>query len=142
MSEEERNDWCFGCGKANPIGLKMTFALKDGKYTSVFKAGPEHQSYEGTVHGGILSALLDETMGRYHCRQGVKAITARLETRFRRPTPIGEPLTVCGWVVKERGKLIEMAGSVALADGTVTVEAKASMIVAGTIDPEAYRDEP
>lgn len=140
MDTEERNDWCFACGKSNPIGLKMEFAEKDGKYFSVFVPGPEHQSYEGTLHGGIISTLLDEVMGRYHCTRGIKAVTARMETRFRRPTPVGQKLTVSGWLVKERGKLIEMAGRVALPDGTITAEAKATLIASGTINPEAYRD--
>ncbi len=139
MVEEVRNDWCFACGKANPIGLKMEFAESDGKYMSFFVPGPQHQGYEGTLHGGIISTLLDEVMGRYHCVRGLKAVTARLETRFRRPTPLGQQLTVSGWVVRERGKLIEMAGTIALPDGTITAEGKATLIVSGTIDPEAYR---
>ncbi len=142
MTRLNRNDWCFGCGKANPIGLKLRFAERNGKYTAVFTPGREHQSYEGTLHGGIVSALLDEVMGRYPCTRGLMAVTARLETRFRRPTPLGETLTVSGWVVRERGKLIEMAGTVVLPDGTVTAEGKATLVVSGTVDPEAYRDDP
>jgi uncharacterized protein (TIGR00369 family) len=140
MAQEERNDWCFGCGKANPIGLKMEFSESDGKYISVFVPGPEHQSYEGTLHGGIVSTLLDEVMGRYHCVRGLKAVTARLEMRFRRPTPVGQRLTVSGWVVKERGKLIEMAGNITLPDGTITAEGRSLLAISGTIDAEAYRD--
>jgi acyl-coenzyme A thioesterase PaaI-like protein len=139
-AREDRNDWCFACGKENPIGLKMEFFERDGRYVSVFVPGPEHQSYEGTLHGGIASTLLDEVMGRYHCMRGLKAVTARLELRFRHPTPVGQALTVSGWVVKERGKLIEMAGNIALADGTITAEAKSVLVVSGTIDAAAYRD--
>jgi uncharacterized protein (TIGR00369 family) len=126
------NDWCFGCGKHNPIGLKLTFAEEDGVYIARFTPRAEHQSYDGTIHGGIISTLLDEVMGRYlYVNKGRNVATAKLEVRFRKPTPIGQELTIRGWVVKERGKLIETAGTVALADGTVTAEGHAMLMDAG-----------
>ncbi|WP_337996420.1 PaaI family thioesterase [Oleispirillum naphthae] len=139
--EEARNDYCFACGKANPIGLKLKFCERGGRYVSIFTPGPEHQSYEGALHGGIIGTVLDEVMGRVHCKHGLKVVTARMETRYRHPTPVGQALTVSGWVVKERGKLIEMAGSIALPDGTVTAEARASLLVIGTIDPAEFQDD-
>ncbi len=71
--EEGRNDYCFACGKANPIGLKLAFReMDDGRYVSIFTPGPEHQSYEGALHGGIIGTVLDEVMGRVHCKRGLK----------------------------------------------------------------------
>ncbi len=129
--EEDRNQWCFACGVKNPIGLKLKFAEEGDKYVARFTAGPEHQSYDGIVHGGIISTLLDEIMGRYPYVKGVDTVTARLEIRYRKPTPIGEELTVTGWIVNRRGRLYEMAGTVALPDGTVTAEGKATLMAAG-----------
>lgn len=126
---DERNEWCFACGKNNPIGFKLKFEEKNEKYISHFTAGPEHQSYDGIMHGGLISTLLDEIMARYPYAQGLNAVTARLEVRYRQPTPIGQPLTVTGWMVERRGRRIELAGSVALADGTVTAEGKATVMV-------------
>ena len=137
--EEARNDFCFACGKANSIGLKMTFCERGGRYLSVFTPGPEHQSYDGALHGGIIGTVLDEVMGRVHCKRGLKVVTTRMETRFRHPTPVGQALTVSGWVIRERGKLIETAGSVALPDGTVTAEAKATLLVVATSTPRPFR---
>ena len=129
--EEDRNQWCFACGVKNPIGLKLKFAEEGDKYVARFTAGPEHQSYDGIVHGGIISTLLDEIMGRYPYVKGVDTVTARLDIRYRKPTPIGEELTVTGWIVNRRGRLYEMAGTVALPDGTVTAEGKATLMAAG-----------
>jgi acyl-coenzyme A thioesterase PaaI-like protein len=128
MSLDERNKWCFACGRANPIGLKLTFREEGDKYVTAFRAGPEHQGYDGIVHGGIISTLLDEIMARYPYVKGLNTVTARLEVRYRNPTPIGQELRVTGWVTRERGKMIELAGSVALPDGTVTAEGKATVI--------------
>lgn len=132
MDEDLRNDWCFGCGKQNPIGLKMEFTEERDKYVSRFTPGPEHQSYKGTIHGGIITTLLDEVMGRYHSIKGRKVVTAKIETRFRKPTPVGQELKITGWVVNDRGRMIEMAGEVTLADGTVTAEGKALLVASSS----------
>ncbi len=128
----ERYTWCFACGKDNPKGLHLQFEwLGDTCYQTVFTAGREHQSYDGLVHGGIVSTLLDEVMGGYvYEKTGQPAFTARLEVRYRQPTPVGVPLTVAAVVEKQRGRLYEMKSSVKLPDGTVTAEAQARVLLA------------
>ncbi|MCE5285415.1 MAG: PaaI family thioesterase [Pelosinus sp.] len=129
MSIISDNQWCFACGTQNPIGLHLKFKKVENKYVTTFTAGPEHQSYNGVVHGGIISTLLDETMARYITEQDVKAVTARLDIRYRAATPIGELLTISGWVVGKRRNMYEMAGEIRLSDGTVTVESKGMIAV-------------
>lgn len=126
---DERNQWCFACGRQNPIGLKLEFTEQNDKYIATFMAGPEHQGYDNIVHGGIVSTLLDEITARYIYHKGHNAVTARLEIRYRHPTPIGQLLTITGWVTKQRGPLFELAGQIELPDGTVTAEAKATVVV-------------
>lgn len=128
---DDRDQWCFACGRDNPIGLKLTFSEEGDKYVARFTPGLEHQSYDGIVHGGIISTLLDEIMARYPYAKGIRTVTARLEVRYRKPTPIGQELTISGWIVRQRGRLYETAGTVALADGTVTAEGRATVMVAG-----------
>ncbi|MBP2650880.1 MAG: ThioeSPTERase superfamily protein [Firmicutes bacterium] len=133
MNKVETNEWCFACGKLNPIGLKLEFLEQDNKYIAEFTPGAEHQGYDGVVHGGIISTLLDEIMARYYYAKGFHAVTARLEVRFRKPTPVGRKITVCGWVIKERGKMIEMAAEIRLADGSVSAEGKATLMIVGEV---------
>lgn len=123
------NPWCFACGPSNPIGLKLAFTKQEDKYSTTFTAGKEHQSYNGVVHGGIISTLLDETMARYIAELGIKAVTARLDIRFREPTPIGEELTISSWITKKRSAMYEMMSEIRRADGTVTVEGKGMIAV-------------
>lgn len=125
----EQNNWCFVCGEANPIGLHLTFHEEEGIYVTTFTPGPEHQSYNGILHGGLVSTLLDEIMGRYIYEMGKTALTAKLEVRFRAPTPIGQLLTIRGRIVGKKGSMYEMAGSITLPDGTVTAESKAMIAV-------------
>lgn len=127
-----RNDeWCFACGRDNPIGLKLDFQEENDTYISTFIPGPEHQGYGGIMHGGLVSTLLDEIMARYLYAKGLTAVTAKLEVRFRHPTPIGQELRICGWITGQRGKMYELAGNITLPDGTVTAEGKATVAVKG-----------
>jgi len=126
---QETNQWCFACGIHNPIGLKLSFREENDTYVTTFIPGEQHQGYDGIVHGGIVSTLLDEVMARYIYSKGYNAVTARLEVRFKKPTPIGEPLTVMGRIVGQRGNMFEMTGVVQLADGTITAQGKATVAV-------------
>lgn len=127
----DNNDWCFACGPRNPIGLKLTFREENDTYLSTFTPGPEHQGYNGIMHGGLVSTLLDEIMARYLYAKGLTAVTAKLEVRYRHPTPIGQELRISGWITGQRGKMYELAGKITLPDGTVTAEGKATVAVKG-----------
>ena len=126
---EETNSWCFACGSQNPIGLKLAFREENSTYMTTFTPKEEHQSYNGIVHGGILSTLLDEVMAGYINAKGLNAVTAKLEVRFRQPTPIREELTIIAQIVSKRRNLYEMSGQITLPDGTITAEGKAVVAV-------------
>ena len=129
---DERNEWCFGCGPKNPFGLKLSFREQDDTYISEFTGQPQHQGYDGIMHGGIVSTLLDEIMARYLYAKGMNAVTARLEVRYNKPTPIGVPLLIKGRITNSKGRLYETEGTIELPDGTVTAQGTAKVFV---IDP-------
>lgn len=83
---------CIGCGEANPQGLRLEFAWDGDVMTSTWVPRPEHQGWEGFAHGGMVALVLDEVMAQAVNRSGVRAPTAGMTVRFRRPAPIGEPL--------------------------------------------------
>lgn len=87
---------------------------------------PEHfQGYPGVVHGGIVAAMLDEVSGRVVLMGGnndALLVTAKLEVRYRRPTPTLTPLKVIGRFLSQAGRLVKAAGEIRLPDGTVTAE--------------------
>ncbi|MBO5244546.1 MAG: PaaI family thioesterase [Selenomonadales bacterium] len=124
---EDANRWCFACGPDNPISLKLKFREEGDQYCSEFVGQEVHQSYDGIVHGGIISTLLDEIMGGYMYYKGHKAVTAKLEIRYRKPTPIGQHLNIRGWIVGNRGSMYDLASQITLDDGTVTAEGKAKI---------------
>lgn len=52
-------------GVMNDMGLKAAFyELEDGTLAALISPLPQHQSYPQRVHGGVITAMLDETIGR------------------------------------------------------------------------------
>ena len=124
--KQPNSQMCFICGLENPIGLKLFFyEHADGSVSARFTPRAEHQGFPGVVHGGIVSAMLDEAMARASMTGGREQwmMTAKLELRFHKPVPVGAPLTVVGRV--ERMSRIGMTArsEVLLADGTLAAEA-------------------
>ena len=120
---------CFGCGQDNPIGLKLKFE-PDGKgIKSVFIADERYQGWPGYMHGGIVACLLDEIMGNVTYLQGIKCITAKIETRLRQLIPIGVPLTITAHINRKTRKVIDCSSTVKLPDGTVVAEGSATHFV-------------
>jgi acyl-coenzyme A thioesterase PaaI-like protein len=107
----------------NPIGLKAFFYEDDdGQVMAKFTPRQEHQGYPGFTHGGIITALMDEAIGRVVTSLDIWAVTAKLELKFRQPVPLGEELTIIGELVRLRSRSFEARGELRLADGTVAVE--------------------
>lgn len=124
-------DGCFGCGKDNPIGLHLHMKRVDDHYEAVFTPQKEHESYGDRMHGGLVTTLLDEVMGDYVLKvTGVPTYTAEINVRFRHAVPIGQALTITGWITKHHGRLVVTEGCVTAADGTVMAEATAKMMMA------------
>ena len=133
MDKQPSSRTCFLCGRQNDAGLKVSWyndrAAGKVKATVVV---PEHfNGYPGIVHGGIVAALLDETAGRavlVHGGDDDLMVTLKLEVKYRRPTPTGEPLTVVGWVLQHAAGSARVAGQILLADGTVTAQCEAVLV--------------
>lgn len=129
MEKQPNSRMCFVCGIENPIGLHLKFYTDDeGRCIARFRPKPEHQGYPGQLHGGIISTLLDETMGRVLTSQNIWAVTGRLEVRFSRPVPLDEELTIVGEVIRNRSRVYEARGEIRLADDTVLAEGSGTYV--------------
>lgn len=117
-------------GPQNPIAPPLTYTERpDGSVESVVTLDLPYQGPPEYVHGGISALLLDHTLGVANSRSGSPCMTAELTLRFRRPTPLFEPLTVTGRLVAVDGRRIRTEGAI-LADGKVCVSAT-GIFVAG-----------
>jgi uncharacterized protein (TIGR00369 family) len=117
----ETNGNCFVCGENNPNGLRLSFEIDKEKQRlkTTFVASPTFQGWDGIVHGGILSTLLDEAMAKLVYELGYQAVTASIEIKFKKPAPILEPLLVYGEVTEVSKRLIRAKAHIAKKDGTV-----------------------
>lgn len=132
--DEDKNQGCFVCGPNNPIGLKLTFTETEGAYSTCFVPTADYQGYDGVMHGGLVSTVLDEVMARYLYAKGYNARTAKLEVRFRQPTPIGRRVTATARVEGQKRNLWEMSAEMRLEDGTLTAEAKAVVAIVKDVE--------
>ncbi len=105
---------CFGCGDDNPIGLRLRFAPDGNGVKASFIPSAEHQGFHKVVHGGIISAVLDEAMAWATAYAGVWAVTGELRVRFRQSLRIGELTNVTARVVGTRSRLVTTAAELVL----------------------------
>jgi uncharacterized protein (TIGR00369 family) len=96
---------CFGCGEANPGGLRLEFLLaEDGSVVSLPQVPNAFEGPPGFLHGGIIATLLDETMSKAVRARGVTAMTRHMEIEYLRPIPSGAPLRMEGRLIHSDGR--------------------------------------
>lgn len=86
---------------------------------------PEHQSYPNRMHGGVIAALLDETIGRAHSfgRNDIWGVTIELTVKYRRPVPLDTTLYAEGRITKINSRGFEGSGKLFTPDGKVCATA-------------------
>ncbi|MBQ3047810.1 MAG: PaaI family thioesterase [Clostridia bacterium] len=108
VSKQTNSKMCLICGLENNLGLKADFYnMEDGSVGAIFTFKEEHQSYPGRVHGGMISALLDELAGRvlWVTEPELFGVTATMTVKFRKPVPYNQKLFGIGKMVKKSGRL-------------------------------------
>ncbi len=102
LTRREHNQ-CFVCGDANPQGLHILFHGRvDGSVIAEFPCASLYRGYDGLLHGGIISCLLDGAMTNCLFAHGVTATTGDLAIRFLHPVKIETPVTVTARLVRSR----------------------------------------
>ncbi|MEA3345296.1 MAG: PaaI family thioesterase [Chloroflexota bacterium] len=130
ISISEEYNMCFGCGKDNPAGFHLRFHQEDGEAVAEFVPDERYQGWEGIMHGGLISTLLDEAIGYAAYYRGIiPIVTARMEVRFHRPIPIGQKVLIRAKIIQARRKLADAQATVKLADGPMAAEATALLYI-------------
>lgn len=118
--------WCYGCGDEHPAGLHMKVVVGELSVHAVFEVTDMHQGAPGLAHGGLLSTAFDEALGALNWLVLKPAVTARLETDFRRPVPVGSVLHIDAHITGQVGrKLYTRAVGRLGEDGPVALTASA-----------------
>lgn len=127
---------CFGCGPANSKGLQLQSFADGDRAVARFTPRPEHDNGLGFLNGGIIATVLDchSAAAVTHAAHergwpadpGVPLpyVTAGLDVRYRRPTPLEATLTLVAEV--REATRDEITTHVRLEhDGKVRAEAEA-----------------
>jgi acyl-coenzyme A thioesterase PaaI-like protein len=97
------------------------------EYEARFRFDERHQAGPGLVHGGLVSAALDEACGLLATWHRFPSVTARIFVRYRRPVQINRDLVVRAWVTDTRGRRTHVDGH--LLDGDeILAEARAAFL--------------
>ena len=116
---------CIICGFDNPLGLKAKFyELEDGSVGTIVKFRNEHQSYPTRTHGGMISALLDELMGRviWVNEPQTFGVTTTLNITYRKPVPLETPVKARGYLVFESPRGMSAKGQIFDMDNNLLAE--------------------
>ncbi|MDB5064441.1 MAG: thioesterase superfamily protein [Chloroflexi bacterium] len=146
-TEFQRN---FVHGLRNPHGLHIQYRLErlEGEpdpgsglppHRVVGEWVPDpllHVGFPGVTHGGLVSAVLDDVMGRSTTLLRLWTVTGRLEVRYRGPAPAGTPLRVEGWMTGLRRRMVTARGRLLLPGGGTVAEAWATYL---PLTPELER---
>jgi acyl-coenzyme A thioesterase PaaI-like protein len=116
---------CYVCGQANAQGLRIPF-VRDGEHGSSasYEARAEHEGWPGVLHGGITFSLMDESLAWALYFQGIRGVTARAQTQFKKPIRTGTLLVIRGWTLERRRQLITARAEVRIAGAEVELMAE------------------
>ncbi len=130
---------CFGCGEDNEHGLKLQLQYDTDTKTAYgeYVAGQKQEGLPNIIHGGIITALLDETMMTINKYLGLMALTGELAVRYLQPAFINEKHYIRGWHVKQNKRIIENRAEIENEMGKVVARAKGKYIEIDSIpEPE------
>lgn len=128
---------CIICGLENELGLKAHFYETEGNYLVAVCVGrDEHQSYPNRMHGGMICALLDETVGRaiQIGNDDVWGVTGELKIKYRKPVPLGKTIYCVGKITRDSSRFFLAKGFVEDEAGNLLAECETTYFKAGVND--------
>ena len=123
---------CFGCGEKHPTGLHLVAHVGNGMdITAEFVVSENHQGAPGLAHGGLLSLAFDEALGKLMWLLRAPAVTARLETDFMKPVPMGSKLFITAEITGQVNRKVycSAVGRLNSPDGDIAVRAAALYVI-------------
>ena len=133
LKKQNNSDMCIVCGVKNDASLKSVFYELEGNIiVGITTPLDIHQSYPNRMHGGMISSLLDETLGRAAQinHPDLWAVTGELSVRYKKPVLLNEPIKCVAKITRDftRGYIAE--GFVENEKGEILATAKGTYVKA------------
>lgn len=122
---------CFVCEHSNAHGLRVPFAHDEsrGAVVAEFSLGSEFSGAPTLVHGGIVSAILDEAMAWAAIAVGgVFAVTSKLAVSFDWPVRIDRAYRVEATLLDADGRIIHAEARIIDAKDRVCAAATSTLV--------------
>ena len=130
---------CFACGAEHPHGLGLRFRTDaDSRVIAEWIPTNTWEGFEGIIHGGIVSTVLDEAMSKAVAAAGIPGLTCHLEVRLRHSIAPGDLLTVRGWVIEKRRRRVRVEAEIRDSDDLERAHGWATFLLRGhaeVVDP-------
>ena len=146
LKKQTNSKMCIICGIENTLGLQASFyEMEDKTVISIFDYKDIHQSYPGRAHGGMITCMLDEIIGRaiWIDEPNAWGVTISLNIKFRKPTPLNQKLKAVGKIIKNSNRIFVGTGELYDMDGNLLAEAEATYmkLPASKITDEQYHED-
>ena len=141
---------CFGCGPANPSGLRIESHATDdpsGELVAEWRPLPHHAAFENVLNGGVIGTLLDchanwTAAVRVMRDRGLGAppgcVTADYAVRLRRPTAVDGPVHLRAWAVETEGDRVVVDAELS-SGGIITATCRGTFVAVGPDHPAYER---
>jgi acyl-coenzyme A thioesterase PaaI-like protein len=125
---------CFGCGHANPQGLRIRSYPEGDGVVARWRPEPHHQAFPGVLNGGIVGTLLDCHSNWAATTALMKStgaptppctVTADFHVRLLAPTPVDDEVHLFA-------KAVEVKGDRAVVEATLSARGKTCATCRGT----------
>jgi acyl-coenzyme A thioesterase PaaI-like protein len=103
---------CFGCGPANPKGLRIRSFEDDEGLRAEWTPEPHHEAFDGMLNGGIIGSLLD-CHGNWAAAMHLMkmtgqetppcTVTSEFHVKLLKVTPSNGPVQLRARVVESKG---------------------------------------
>jgi acyl-coenzyme A thioesterase PaaI-like protein len=121
-------------GGSNPMGLGGYLWREGDVSVMQVTLGKAFEGAPGRAHGGIVAALLDETMGLVMAINDVLAYTVQLDISYLAPTPVNEPIIARAWLKERDGRKLLIAATVQA--GETELASATGLFIA--VDPQKF----